>query len=211
MNPDARAHIRGYYQRHATGYDRQVSSAERRFLGEHRAWAAGQVFGRVLEIGVGTGLKLPYYPAGTDLVGVDLSPSMVELARLQAAAAAGRLSVDLRVGDAEALDLPDESVDAVVGTYALCTFPDPLAALVEVRRVLKVGGRLVLVEHGPSSNLLVRAGQRLLDPLALRFQADHLLRDPVPYVVDAGLDIVFTERGGRVGLVYRVVATKKAT
>ncbi len=172
MNPDARAHIRGYYQRHATGYDRQVSSAERRFLGEHRAWAAGQVFGRVLEIGVGTGLNLPYYPAGTDLVGVDLSPSMVELARLQAAAAAGRLSVDLRVGDAEALDLPDESVDAVVGTYALCTFPDPLA---------------------------------------LRFQADHLLRDPVPYVVDAGLDIVFTERGGRVGLVYRVVATKKAT
>ena len=208
MEPDPRERIRACYARAAPGYDRAMRIAERLLLGEHRRWAAAQVSGRVVEVGVGTGLNLPHYPAGTDLVGVDLSPDMIELARLRLPAVPAGVQVDLRVADAQALDLADESVDAVVCTYALCTTPDPAAVLTEIRRVLRPRGRLVLVEHGPSSNALGRAAQRLLEPASVRFQSDHLLRDPVSLTAQAGLRVLSVERAGRAGVVQRVVAAK---
>ena len=204
--PDEDARVRAYYDRVAAGYDRQMGFGERRFLGEHRAWAVGRTTGRVLEIGVGSGLNLPHYPAGADVVGIDLSPRMVELAQRRLDRGVTTAVVRLRVGDAQQLDLPDASVDTVLATYALCTIPDPAAALAEAHRVLRPGGRAVVVEHGPGSNALVRVGQRLLDPVAVRFAADHLLRDPVPYLVAAGFVVDSADRAGLGKIVHRVVA-----
>ncbi len=205
---DATGRVRRAFDASAARYDRSMAQAERWVLGEQRRWAVSRARGRVLEIAVGTGLDLPLYGEGVDeVVGVDLSPAMLDVARRRLRdRGPGGPPVELRVGDAQALDLPTASVDTVVSTYSLCAVPDPARALDEARRVLRPGGRLVLVEHGPALTRWVRAGQRLLDPVTVRLHEEHLLRDPAEAARGAGFDVAEVDRGGRAGLVHRVLA-----
>ena len=113
--------------------------------------------------------------------------------------------MDMRVGDAESLDFPDESFDTVVCTYGLCTIPDDRAAAGEALRVLRPGGRLVLLEHVRSPSAPVRAVQRLLDPLSVRFGADHLVREPLDYLEAVGFEVESVQRL-KWGIVERVIA-----
>ncbi len=115
--------------------------------------------------------------------------------------------IDLRIGDAQALDFPDEHFDTVVSTLSLCSIPDPRRAVAEAKRVLRPGGQLLLMEHVRSPRRGVRVVQRLLDPLTVRFQADHLLREPLEYTVGEGFDIDQLERS-KWGIVERLVARK---
>ncbi|WP_333782869.1 class I SAM-dependent methyltransferase [Arthrobacter sp. H14] len=119
------------------------------------------------------------------LTGVELSASM--LAQAHARAEMLHRVVDLRLGDAQHLNFPDASFDTVVATLSLCSIPDDRAAVAEMARVLRPGGRLVLLDHVASSVRPVRAVQRLLDPLLVRFEGDHLLREPEAAVRAAGL------------------------
>jgi ubiquinone/menaquinone biosynthesis C-methylase UbiE len=114
---------------------------------------------------------------------------------------------DLRLGDAQALEFPDERFDTVVITLALCTIPDHRQAVREAHRVLRRGGRLLLLEHVRSPKLPVRAVQRLLDPLAVRFAADHLVREPLDHLNAAGFELERVERS-KWGIVERVIAHK---
>ena len=139
------------------------------------------------------------------LTGVELSPAMLEIARARAREL-GR-EVDLLVGDAQALEFPDQSFDTVVCTLSLCTIPDDRAAVAEMRRVLRPGGRLLLLEHVRSPLLPVRLGQRLLDPLAVRFEADHLLREPLDPLRAEGFEVERLERS-KLGIVERIAARK---
>lgn len=197
--------VRAYFDRHAPRYDRQMSGCERFLLGKHRGWAVGGVAGRVLEIGVGTGLNLPRYPAQVTVTGVDLSESMLARARARQGV---RARSTLLAGDVQRLDLPDDSFDAALSTYTFCSIPDPEQAAREVFRLVRPGGRFVLVEHGPAARSWVSAGQRLLDPVCVRLQGEHLRRDPAPFLRRAGWQVETVERRGRAGLVYRVVARK---
>jgi ubiquinone/menaquinone biosynthesis C-methylase UbiE len=137
--------LRRYWDRHARNYDKQTAFWERRLFGDGRQWVCAQASGEVLEVAIGTGRNLPYYPEGIRLTGIEFSPAMLELARRQA----DRLGrkVDLRLGDAQALDLPDASLDTVVCTLSLCAIPDERRAVAEMRRVLRPGGRLLLLDH----------------------------------------------------------------
>lgn len=197
--------VRRLYAENAHRFDRQARLFERLMLGDGRYWVCSQARGDVLEIGVGTALNLPHYPEGVRLTGIDLSLEMVEIAGVRSRAL-GR-HIDLRVGDAEALPFPDDSFDTLVCTISLCTIPDDRQAIREVRRVLRSAGLLVLLEHVRSPSRLVRAGQRLLEPLTLRFHADHLLREPLDHLRAEGFEVERLERS-RWGIIERVAARK---
>jgi ubiquinone/menaquinone biosynthesis C-methylase UbiE len=197
--------VRALQDKEAPHYDRRISFFERLLFGGGREWVCSQAEGEVLEIAVGTGRNLPHYPEGVRLTAVELSPEMLAIAKRRA----GELGhhADLRLGDAQALELPDERFDTVVITLALCTIPDDRQAVREAHRVLRRGGRLLLLEHVRSPRLPVRAVQRLLDPLAVRFAADHLVREPLDHLNAAGFELERVERS-KWGIVERVIAHK---
>ena len=197
--------VRTVYDRVAGRYDAMMAVVDRLLFAGGRQWITSRAKGEVLELAVGTGRSLPLYPAGTRVIGVDLSEAM--LARARRRAAPLPLEVDLRVGDAQRLDLPDASVDTVVSTLALCSIPEPQRAVDEAWRVLRPGGRLLALEHVRSPVGPVHAAQRALQPVFLRVMCDHLLREPLEEVTAAGFKVDHSERR-RLGIVERLEASK---
>lgn len=158
-------------------------------VGKQRMKVIPQARGRVLEIGIGTGLNLPFYDAGrvSELVGVEPSLRMHRLVLKRSRAA--RLPVELVGITAERLPLADAAFDTVVSTYTLCTIPDPVAALREARRVLAPGGRLLFSEHGRAPDAGVRRWQDRIQPLWGVFSGGcHLGRDIPAILREAGFD-----------------------
>lgn len=158
-------------------------------LRPYRERVVGGARGRVLEIGVGSGLNLPLYGAAVEqVIGVDVSPELLAMAERAATAMSG--NVRLLEGTAERLPLDDRSVDTVVVTWALCSIPDPVAALTEARRVLRPGGSLRFIEHGRSPDPGVAKWQDRLTPLWMRCSGGcHLNRKTDDLVLSAGFKL----------------------
>jgi ubiquinone/menaquinone biosynthesis C-methylase UbiE len=158
------------------------------FITEERKKALGGVRGTVLEVGFGAGHNLPFYPAGVQrLVAVDPSRESAKLARKRIAEAP--FPVEYVAAAGENLAAPDHSFDSVVSTFTLCTVADPLAALGQMRRVLKPGGKLFLVEHGLSTDPGVQRWQRRLNGLqGFVFGGCRLNRDVRRMVAEAGFE-----------------------
>jgi ubiquinone/menaquinone biosynthesis C-methylase UbiE len=197
--------VRAVQDKQAPKYDRQISFFERILFGDGRAWVCSQARGRVLELAAGTGRNLSFYPPDVELTAIELSPEMLAIGR-QRAQELGH-PVDLRLGDVQSLDFPDESFDTVTCTLGFCTIPDTPAAAAEAFRVLRPGGQLLLMEHVRSPIRIVRGAQRVLEPLAVRFEADHLLRDPLDYLPSVGFQIDEVQRS-KWGIVERLRALK---
>lgn len=197
--------LRRHYDRRAEDYDRLIALLERVLIGAGREWVCSRALGEVLEIGVGTGRNLYFYPTEVHLTGVELSPKMLEIARRRARESG--IEADLRVGDAQDLPFPDASFDTVVATLALCTIPDDRRAVIEAARVLRPGGRLLLLEHVRSPLLPVRVLQGILNPLFVLLEKDHLLREPLWHLEGLGLIVEHLERS-KVGIVERLVARR---
>jgi len=199
--------VRRIWEKLAPRYDKDINFFERVLFSNGRQWVCSQARGEVLEIGVGTGRNLEHYPQSIRLTGIDISAPMLDLAR-QRARALGR-EVDLRLGDAQALEFADERFDTVVFTLSLCSIPDNRKAVREAKRVLRVGGRLLLLEHVASPRWPVRAVQKLLDWITVRTVGDHLVRDPLVQLKDFGFEVDRIERL-KWGIVERVAASKPA-
>lgn len=138
MGLGLRKRVAAFLLTHCTGsHERHVAGVKRELLGD--------LAGHVLEIGPGAGANLPYYPPGIRWTGIEPNPYLHPA--LRRALAQRGLRGEIRTGRAEGLDLPDASCDAVVGTLVLCSVQDPAAALREIRRVLRPGGRLLFLEH----------------------------------------------------------------
>ena len=155
--------------------------------------------GRVVEVGFGSGLNIPYYPAGvTSIAAIEPADTGWKLAARRVADAPAPIE---RTGlDGQKLPLPDNSCDAALSTYTLCTIPDVAAALAELRRVLKPGAPLHFLDHGLAPDESVRRWQHRLDPLEQRLAGGcHLTRPIADLVTEAGFSIteidVFYEKG----------------
>ena len=137
-------------------------------LRPYRERVIASATGRVLEIGIGSGLNLPLYGSAVrEVIGIDISPEMLAIAE-RALATSKPGNVRLLEGTAERLPIDDRSIDTVVITWALCSIPDPIAALGEAGRVLRPGGSLRFVEHGRSPDPSVAKWQDRLTPLWTR-------------------------------------------
>src|SRR5437588_1847823 len=169
--------VRTVQDKQAPKYDRQISVFERILFGDGRAWVCSQARGQVLELACGTARNLPFYPDDVQLTAVELSPVMLTIAHKRAQELGHPAA--LRLGDVQQLDFPDESFDTVTCTLGFCTIPDTRAAASEAFRVLRPGGQLLLLEHVRSPRLIVRGGQRLLEPLAVRVGGADPLRRPL--------------------------------
>lgn len=186
-------------------YDRRAVTAPSARRAAGLEWVCSRAQGDTLEIGIGQGRTLPYYPRSVHLTGLELSEVALAVASKRASDIG--LDAQLVAGDAAALPFADESFDSVVFSFALCTIPDDRAAVAEAVRVLRSGGRLLLIEHVRSPNPIVRAVERLLEPLTMRRMGDHLLREPLAYLLAESLEIEELERHW-FGLVERLVARK---
>jgi SAM-dependent methyltransferase len=166
--------------------------AEERELGARRHELLAGLEGDVLEIGAGTGASLPHYERATRVVALEPDASMAK--RLPAKVAAAKVPVEVVTGTAEAAPFPDESFDVVVSAFMLCSVAHPPAVLAEVRRVLKPGGKLVLLEHVLAEGRMARWQERLT-PLHRKLAGNcHLNRDTRAAVAAAGFDAAGVER-----------------
>ncbi len=186
------------YDRNAPLYDMMERLAE---TGTFRRWRArlwqlvqGEEIREqeILEVGVGTGRNLAYYPAGSRVTAIDLSPRMLERAKRRADAL-GRADVQLLEMDIEHTPFPDASFDAAVSTCVFCSVPDPVAGLCEIRRVLRPGGRLYMLEHVLSRRPVVRQLMQLANPLVVRIGGENINRDTRRNLEIAGFRVVTAE------------------
>jgi len=205
MSQEANERTRRLWDRYAPRYDREIRRSERLLFPDGRSWACSRARGEVLEVAIGTGLNLPYYPRGITLTGIDLSPAMLAIARDRARALG--LEVSLREASAEALPFPGASFDTVVCTVSLCNIPGDRAAIAEMYRVLRPGGRLILLDHVASDRRWVLAIERLLQPITIRLNGDYLTRRPLPLVEATGFTVTGSERL-KLGIIERLTAVK---
>jgi ubiquinone/menaquinone biosynthesis C-methylase UbiE len=158
-------------------------------LRQYRQRVCEGLHGQVLEIGFGSGLNIPYYPdAVSGVAAIEPADTGWKLAGKRLAGAA--VPVDRKGLDGQTLPLPDDSCDAALSTFTLCTIPDVVAALSEIRRVLKPGGTFHFLEHGLAPDESVRRWQHRLEPIQKRlFGGCHLTRPIADLVTEAGFTI----------------------
>jgi ubiquinone/menaquinone biosynthesis C-methylase UbiE len=164
-------------------------------LRAYRQRIAGAAEGRVLEIGIGSGLNLPFYAQrAQQIFGLDPSPPL--LARTRRNAQRTRADIQLLTGSAEHIPLADRSFDTIVTTWTACSIPDIATALQDMRRVLRPGGRLLFAEHGRAPDAGVAHWQDRLTPLWRHVSGGcHLNRKIDDLIRDAGFRIDRLETG----------------
>jgi ubiquinone/menaquinone biosynthesis C-methylase UbiE len=178
-----------------------------------RERVAASLDGEVLEVGFGTGLNVPYYPAGVTRVRA-VDPSTVGRKLAAKRVASSPVTVEYVGLDGQSLSQESESVDHVLTTWTLCTIPDVDVALREIRRVLRPGGSFHFVEHGRSPEPKVAAWQDRMTPLQRRLAGGcHLNRPIDELVVKSGLKLVrlenyYVEGPRSFGYMFEGLATK---
>ena len=150
----------------------------------YRLQIVPQARGTVLEIGVGSGLNLPFYGAGVEqLYGLDPSEELLIMAREKSRAIT--FPVDFLAHSGEEIPLDNGCIDTVVTTWTLCSIPDPAKALKEMKRVLKPGGVLLFAEHGLAPDARVQDWQQRLNPLWRRFAGGCNLNRKMDELIEA--------------------------
>jgi SAM-dependent methyltransferase len=204
VTSEATERQRRVWDKRAPAYDRSMALVEKLLLGDGRAWVCSRASGDVLEVAVGTGRNFPFYPGGVRLTGIELSRQMFAIARRQAEALGRR--IDVLEADAQTLPFADAAFDTIVCTLSLCSIPDDRRAVIEMKRVLRPGGQLLLLDHVPSTTRFWRGVQRVLEKLTLR-EGEHLLRRPLEHLRAEGFEIERAERM-KAGITERISARK---
>lgn len=193
------------YDRRARFYDLMEAGMEKlRFAAWRKLQWSKITGGEVLEVGVGTGKNLDYYPRSGRVTAIDLSNEMLARAKKKAGALAK--SPRLVKMDVQQLKFRDNSFDTVAATFVFCSVPDPVLGLKEVARVCRPGGKVVLLEHVLSDNSLLGWLMNTVNPLVVRLMGANINRRTVENVRASGLVI---DRVRRFGIVRLIEATKE--
>lgn len=193
------------YEKLAPEYDNKIWF-DQTFLGigRLRRQLFSKADGAILDVACGTGLNFHWFKNGEDITGIDLSPDMLELAKEKAAQLGAR--VDLQVMDAERLVFADNTFDTVASALSTCTFPDPVAALREMRRVCKPDGQILLLEHGHSSlEWMARNQDRKAEAHFRNHAGCRWNQDPLELVKASGMKIGSVRRA-MLGVFYAIEA-----
>ncbi|MDA1257725.1 MAG: class I SAM-dependent methyltransferase [Chloroflexi bacterium] len=201
--PRETTRTRTRYDRAARLYDAMYWPAERLLIHRlrHRLWSRVPS-GKILEIGVGTGENINYYPVSSDVTALDLSPHMLARARSRAVPEDARL--EMQTGDVQQLDFPDDAFDSAVATFVFCSVPDPGQGLREVARVVRPGGRIFLLEHVRVDIPIIGMMMDIADPVAVRVTGAHVNRRTACLTRRLGIGRVMEERRGPFGMIQAI-------
>ncbi len=200
--------ISNKYNRFSIIYDWIETPIERKYFSRWRKKLLGNIKGRVLEVGVGTGKNLPYYnPGQVELTAVDISEKMMDKAKERAEQL--KWKVNFKLLDSEKFPFPDNSFDYVVVTFVLCSVGNQETVLKEMNRVLKPTGKILLLEHVLSKNKLIALWQRLHNPLTKFLVGVNINRDTVGMIRKSQLKIIREENLAIKDVFKRVEVVKK--
>ena len=206
VDPKATNQTQARYQRIAPLYDRMEVFAER----SYQPWRArlwSMVRGpKVLEIGVGTGKNMPFYPEGLDITAVDLTPGMLDRARKRATQL--NIDVNLSLGDVQNLDFPDGMFDEVVDTFVFCSVPDPLLGLKELARAVKPGGSVFMLEHVRAAKPALGILMDVINPVVVRMTGANINRRTVENVNSSELQLERVEDLGT-GDIFKLMVARR--
>jgi ubiquinone/menaquinone biosynthesis C-methylase UbiE len=184
---------RNRYNRIAFIYDFMEAPLEFLRLASWREKLRSRIIGgQVLEIGVGTGKNLPYYPPGVKISAIDFSHRM--LSRAHKKALQNNLKVEFLEMDAQQLAFPDHFFDTVFATFVFCSVPDPVLGLKELRRICKPDGRLLLLEHMRPGNPVLGYLFDLVNPLVVRIMGANINRMTIDNIKSAGWQIKIDQK-----------------
>lgn len=192
------------YDRISPIYDLMEAPVELFLFRKWRRAVLSDLHGSVLEVGTGTGKNLEYYPKDCKVPAIDISPKMLKHAKKRMA---GMDNISLQVMDAEKLAFADNSFDYVITTFVLCSIPNPVAALREMRRVCKPDGLVINLEHMRSSNRMLTFLENVLNPISVFFMGVNLNRKTVENIKKAGLSVV-EEKHLALRDVFRLIRSK---
>jgi len=208
MSTRGKEHTRSRYDLWAPIYNISEWPIERLLFRGWRKEIWDQVTGpKVLEIGIGTGKNIPFYPSDIELTGIDLSPGMLKQAK-RLLDKNQRDRVALKEMDAQDLYFPDNYFDEAVATFVFCSVPDPVLGLKEALRVTKPGGKLHLLEHMRADQSALASVMDKLDRPIHYLIGVHIARRTVSNVRKAGWDIDTVHDLTSGGIVKKIEATK---
>ncbi|ABW18627.1 class I SAM-dependent methyltransferase [Alkaliphilus oremlandii] len=176
--------IRKRYDRASKFYDIFEQPMEMMSLKKWRSEVVKDLKGKVLEVGVGTGKNIPYYPDNIEATAIDFSEKMLEKAREKAERF--NKNINLIHMDAQNMDFPDNTFDRVFTTCVFCSVPDPIKGLKEIRRVCKPDGKIIMIEHVRSEKKVLGLIMDILNPLTVNLYGANINRRTVGNIEMAG-------------------------
>ena len=209
VDGQATALTRARYQRISPVYDKIEWLMEGRFRPwREKLWQF--VCGpQVLEVGVGTGKNMEFWPLNCKMTAIDLTPGMLDIAR-ERAKSLNHQDVNLRLGDVQRLEFPPAIFDTVVATFVFCSVPDPIQGLREIGRVVRPGGQILLLEHVRIDRFVIGKLMDVLAPLIVRLNGANINRRTVENVRTAGLQIDRVEDLDDMGMFKLIFARSRA-
>ena len=209
MTGDETTKTRKKYDRYSYFYDFFESFGEVMVFKRWRKDLLSKLEGKILEVGVGTGKNLPFYNQNAKVTAIELSPKMLK----KAIDKAKKLKRDYRLFNMDAQDMsfPDESFDYIVSTFVLCSVPDPIKTLREMKRLLKKDGKIMMLEHFLSKNKVIALWQHLHNPITRGIFGFNVNRNTPQNIENVGLKIVHDEYLALKDIFRKIICKRPST